>query len=89
VYEQTQYTYHIWWENAAIIHLLETVPSDREKIEVTPHHKVFNAYLRGVEGQPLWEKGDLLVHFAGVYDAEEMRLLVERIQRGETPRISM
>jgi hypothetical protein len=30
-----------------------------------------------------------LVHFAGVYDAEQMRLLVERIQRGETPRISM
>ena len=89
VYEQTQYMYHIWWENAAIIHLLETVASDREKIEVTPHHKVFNAYLRGVDGQPLWEKGDFLVHFAGVYDAEQMRVLVERIQRGETPRISM
>jgi hypothetical protein len=89
VYEQTQFTYHIWWENAAIIHLLNSVPEDNAMIEVTPHHKIFNAYLRGIPGQPLWEQGDFLVHFAGVYNAEQMCELASRIMNGETPRISM
>jgi hypothetical protein len=85
--EQRDLTYHIWWENAAMIRLLETVPDDLAHTEVTGEHWRFNAYLRGLEGQPLWEPGRLLVHFAGVYDLGEMRRLIEQIQQGEVPRI--
>lgn len=89
VYQQTDVIYHIWWENAGILKLMEANQSDREKIEVTKQHKRFNAYLMGLEGEPLWEQGDFLVHFAGVYDARKMATLIDQIQSGETPRLSM
>jgi hypothetical protein len=79
--EQTDLTYHIWWENAAIIKLLETVPADFDKTEITTEHKRFNAYLQGLPGQPLWSPGDFLVHFAGVYDLGKMQGLMEELKR--------
>ena len=87
--EQTQFTYHIWWENAAMISLYETNPTDNKMIEVTKEHKKFNAYLRGLAGEPLWEQGDFLVHFAGVYNPMDMDNLTQEILNGKTPRLSM
>ncbi len=87
--EQTQFTYHIWWENKAMIHLYETVKEDADKIYVTPKHKLFNAYLRGLPDQPLWTPGDFLVHFAGVYDLDVMASLTKRCLAGEIPRLQM
>ena len=78
--EQHDLTYHIWWENAAIIRLLKTVSTDSEKIQITDDCRRFNAYLHGVPGRPLWASGDFLVHFAGVYDLkrmEELQLLIK------------
>lgn len=89
VFEQEDCIYHIWWENAAMIKLMEMNESDRAKIEVSPKHKMFNAYLMGFPDQPLWEPGDFLVHFAGVYDPKKMESLIEAIQTGEVPRLSM
>jgi hypothetical protein len=77
--EQRDLTYHIWWENAAIIKLLETVPADLEKTAITSEHWKFNAYIQGLDGQRIWTPGDLLVHFAGVYNLEKMRELQEVI----------
>ncbi len=87
--EQRDLTYHIWWENAAMIRLLEAVPADMAHTAITAEHWLFNAYLRGLPGQPLWEPGRLLVHFAGVYDLKEMARLVGEIQRGGVPRLAM
>lgn len=87
--EQTRFTYHIWWENAAMIALYEENATDKAMIEVTREHKNFNAYLRGLAGEPLWEQGDFLVHFAGVYNPTDMENLTQRILNGETPRIPM
>lgn len=89
VYEQTDVIYHIWWENAGILKLMESNPSDRAMIEVTTEHKRFNAYVMGLKGQPLWEKGDFLVHFAGVYDSKKIAGLIDEINNGGTPRLSM
>jgi hypothetical protein len=89
VSQQTQFTYHIWWENAAMINLYETNELDASKIHITNNHKAFNAYLRGLSGEPLWEQGDFLVHFAGVYNPKDMQELTARILAGETPRLSM
>jgi hypothetical protein len=89
VSQQTQFTYHIWWENAAMINLYDTNPDDKSKIHITNNHKAFNAYLRGLSGEPLWEQGDFLVHFAGVYNPKDMQELTARILAGETPRLSM
>ena len=89
VWNDTTYLYHIWWENAAMIHQLETHPGDSEKTQITKDHKRFNAFLRGIPGEPLWQPNDLLVHFAGVYDPKEIDRLTNAIMRGEVPRIPM
>lgn len=89
VYEQTDVIYHIWWENAGICKLMDQNESDRAKIAVTKEHKRFNAYLMGLPEEPLWEPGDLLVHFAGIYTPETMRDLIEEIGAGKIPRRSM
>jgi hypothetical protein len=73
--EETDLTYHIWWENAAMIRLLETVPADLAKTEITADHIRFNAYLQGLPGQPLWSSGCFLVHFAGIYNLGKMEEL--------------
>jgi hypothetical protein len=87
--QQGDLLYHIWWENAAMIRLLETVPADLAKTEITPEHVRFNAYLRGLPGQPLWTPGCFLVHFAGVYSTKEMETLQAEILSGKVPRLHL
>ncbi len=89
VYQQTDVMYHIWWENAGILKLMEANESDRNKIFITNQHKRFNAYIQGLETEPKWEQGDFLVHFAGVYDTKKMVEYMEEIDAGKTPRIAM
>lgn len=86
VYEQTDLLYHPWWENAAVIKLLELNKSDFEKTEITNNCRLFNAYIQGLPDCPLWERGDFLVHFAGIYDVKRMNYFIEMIENGETPR---
>jgi hypothetical protein len=76
---QTDLLYHIWWENAAIIKLLENNPSDLAHVEITSDHTRFNSYIQGLSGQPLWARGQLLVHFAGVYDIKKIKELAKTI----------
>ena len=89
VNERTDCTYHIWWENMAIIKLIEETPEYMQKIQYTTQHKLFNAYLMGLPDEPLWEPGDFLVHFAGVYKPEKMAALIDQIEQGKTPRLDM
>ena len=89
VNERTDCTYHIWWENMAIIKLIQETPEYMQKIQYTTQHKLFNAYLMGLPDEPLWEPGDFLVHFAGVYKPEKMAALIDQIEQGRTPRLDM
>jgi hypothetical protein len=82
--------YHIWWENAAICKLMSLESEDCMKnIEVTMEAYRFNAYLQGHKGTRLWMPGDFLIHFAGVYDSKKMLGLMEMVEAGKVPRISM
>jgi hypothetical protein len=87
VWDQTDCLYHIWWENKAICNLMAA--GEAEKLEVTMEAWRFNAYLRGFKGTRLWLPGDFLVHFAGVYNPEEMAKLMQMIEDGQVPRLSM
>ena len=87
VNNRTEFTYHIWWENMAMIKIMEENKKDQDKIQVTNKHYLFNAYIMGLPDEPLWEQGDFLVHFAGIYDSEKMRILIEEIESGKTPRL--
>lgn len=87
VNERTDCIYHIWWENMAMIKELEENSGDKEKIQVTNQHKRFNSYLQGKEGEPLWEPGDFLVHFAGIYNPGQMESLIKDIENGKVPRV--
>jgi hypothetical protein len=89
VYQQTDVIYHIWWENAGICKLMEQNLSDAARIQITHECRRFNAYLMGLPNAPLWEQGDLLVHFAGVYDSKKMASLIDEILEGKTPRLPM
>jgi hypothetical protein len=86
VNEQTDLLYHPWWENAAVIKLLELNPSDFKKTEITNKCRLFNAYIQGLPNQPLWLPGDFLVHFAGIYDVKRMDYYIKQIENGEIPR---
>jgi hypothetical protein len=86
VNERTDCTYHIWWENMAIIKLIQETPEYNEKIQYTTKHKIFNAYLMGLPDEPLWEPGDFLVHFAGIYDVNRMNYFINEIEGGRVPR---
>jgi len=88
-YQQTDVLYHIWWENAAMCKLFEENEDDRAHLEVTAKHYRFNAYLMGMPDERLWQQGDFLVHFAGVYNPMKMAGLIEEIRAGKTPRIDM
>ena len=86
VYEQTDLLYHPWWENAAVIKLLELNKDDLNKTEITNNCRLFNAYIQGLEGMPLWQPGDFLVHFAGIYDVNRMNYFINEIEQGRVPR---
>ena len=89
VNERTDCTYHIWWENMAMIKELEENITDQTKVHVVNKHKLFNAYLMGLQGEPLWTPGDFLVHFAGVYKQQKMAELIDSIEMGNIPRLDM
>jgi hypothetical protein len=86
VYEQTDLLYHPWWENAAVIKLLEINKDDLNKTEITNNCRLFNAYIQGLQGMPLWQPGDFLVHFAGIYDVNRMNYFINEIEEGKVPR---
>ena len=86
VYEQTELIYHIWWENAAVVKLLEENNADREKIQITTKSYLFNAYIQGIPSARLWEPGDFLVHFAGIYDVNIIAQFIDDINNGKIPR---
>ena len=89
VYEQTELIYHIWWENSAVIKLLEENESDFAMTEIVNSPRTFNAYIQGLPDEPLWEPGDFLVHFAGIYDVKKMVEYINSIDKGLVPRKSM
>ena len=89
VNERTDCTYHIWWENMAMIKEIDENQSDKDHIYITNQHKRFNAYIMGLDKEPLWEQGDFLVHFAGVYKPEKMAALIDEIGKGRVPRLDM
>jgi hypothetical protein len=89
VWNQTDCLYHIWWENKAICNLMASSPEDAAHIECTMEAWRFNAYLRGYKGTRLWQPGDLLLHFAGVYNPSTIHELIETIEGGTIPKLSM
>lgn len=88
VWARTDDIYHIWWESKAIQDILMESLADKEKAEISKKHWLFNAYLRGLPEQRLWNPGDFLVHFAGVYDPKKIGELTAQIQNGDVPRLT-
>jgi len=86
-YCQTQYLYHIWWDNAAMIDLYKTNPTDYLKIETITTHWLFNAYIFGPNETAddstvrLYQFGDFLVHFAGVYSLYNIYRMAKYLQK--------
>ena len=85
-YEQTDVLYHIWWDNAAMLKLWETNPSDKERIETCKEHWIFNSYAFGPNNSAkdptarLYTHGDFLLHFAGVYEPWNIYRMMKYVQ---------
>lgn len=62
IWAQEQFTHHGWWENMALIHLLQTDSWFKEKCHVVPRE-----YCRILQGYPGYagEIGSPIIHFAG------------------------
>jgi hypothetical protein len=93
--ECRELTYHIWWDNAAMVYLFDTNPADQRMIETCRDNWLFNSYVFGPKDTAddpstrLYRSGDFLIHFAGVYDVwniYRMMLYVARCaERGAAP----
>jgi len=91
--QQNDLLYHTWWDNAAMIRLFESNPADKAKIETCKEHWKFNSYIYGPDNTAtdtstrLYEHGDFLIHFAGVYDAANIHRLMlyvqEQLRKGQ------
>ena len=98
-YQQTDLIYHIWWDNAAMIKLWETNPSDKAKIETCKEHWLFNSYTFGPKNTAndtstrLYKPGDFLLHFAGVYEPwniyRMMKYFLSKANTNRTPSIEV
>ena len=66
VWNKTDMLYHIWWEQAAMVALVQENASDNAKVQITMDAYKFNAFLKGLPGTRLWQPGDFVCHFAGV-----------------------
>jgi len=84
VWKKEDLIYHIWWENAAMIKVLE-ISDHARHVATCREHWLFNAYLFGPTGKAvdpprrLWQKGDLLIHFAGVYRGPKINAMMNYI----------
>jgi hypothetical protein len=79
VWNYTEALYHIWWENKAMIDLLSAsdAVADRQQTVFLTDNRRFNSYIQcceTVDGQKqgVWQPGDFLVHFAGIYDSKKI-----------------
>jgi hypothetical protein len=89
VWSEARDIYHIWYENKAMIDVYEAHPEYKARIYFVRDVRAFNAYVNGRAGAEMWQHGDFLVHFAGVYDTGAMMGAVKAIQTGRTPRIQL
>ena len=85
VWAQEDLIYHIWWENAAMIKVLELFPEHAMHVATCKESWLFNAYLFGPTRKTidpprrLWQEGDLLIHFAGVYNGPKIHALMKYV----------
>jgi hypothetical protein len=63
VWAQDQFIDHQWWEQAAITHLLQTVPEYRSHVRLADQ-RLFNSYVTPYVYTYL--PGDFLIHFVGL-----------------------
>ena len=86
-YEQHDLIHHMWWDNAAMMKLFLSIPSDAAKIETCHDHWLFNAYLFGSKNSAsdpttrLYKHDDFLLHFAGVYDIWNIHRMMLYVQK--------
>jgi hypothetical protein len=86
VWKQEDLIHHIWWENAGMIQVLQTVPDHAAHVATCIKSWLFNAYLFGPSGKAvdpsrrLWQEEDLLIHFAGVYRGSKINAMMKYVQ---------
>lgn len=79
---RTECINHIWWENGAMLLEWRDHPEDLEWTEIRDNdHARFNAYIRGMKDHNIWNPSCWLVHFAGIYGADEINRHIDDIDK--------
>jgi hypothetical protein len=87
VWKCEELIHHIWWENAGMIQVFQTNSVHQSHIKTLNESWLFNAYLFDASGKAfdsprrLWQKGDFLIHFAGVYQASKISQMMGYVQK--------
>ena len=108
IWSMTDYNYHLWWENAAMILLFMKDEDVRAHTHTVLDSSRFNAYLTDIEPddvhqniadlirdeeslqhwlttprRTVYEKGDFLIHFAGIRDTSTISRIMTHILTNE------
>jgi hypothetical protein len=79
--------HHIWWENAGMIKIFQTNEVHRNHIKTCEEYWLFNNYLFDGTGKSdgssrrLWEEGDFLVHYAGIYKSSGIQTMMKYMKK--------
>jgi hypothetical protein len=77
---------HIWWENGGMLLEWQDHPEDLAWTEIREGDSArFNAYLKGLEGRQLWSPGTWLIHFAGIYNPDEINKCIDLLNKDLSP----
>jgi hypothetical protein len=77
-------TNHIWWENGAMLLEWQDHPEDLAWTEIREGDPArFNAYVQGLKDRQLWSPGCWLVHFAGIYDGDEINKYINELSSSQ------
>ena len=87
--KQEDLLYHGWWENAGMIRVWETDPVINAGIELRTDYRAINSYLFVKPDYESWQRGDFVLHFAGVYEPvtiyRYMKYITECCTKGINP----
>lgn len=80
VWGQTQFLNHIWWKNAAFLHLFHSDPEIQKHTAIVPYDRYpFNSYPHYPNG---YREGDFIVHFAGIHNLGELERMISIYYKG-------
>lgn len=90
IYNQTQYIHHGWWEQMAIIHLLENNIEFSKRCYIEKNNRLFNSYSTELKevghDEYKYKDGDFLIHYCGLGAEKTHEFMIQDSKNIEVPK---